>query len=196
MTRIKYSDPTIPGSYIDSYRSFRIKNYVDFDTNLGPIKRIATVFDKLISIQENAIIEHYINERVTQSGIEGQSAVLGYGDILSPNFRNMSNFGTQHKWSVVQADTIYGIDWKNRVVWEVGLQRSSSGGLFLDARDISKEAFIEKWMRETALVISNNRSDKFNNYNDDTMNGEGIVAGYDKNTKDVYFIFHKKTEVI
>lgn len=196
MTRIKYSDVTIPGSYIDSYRSFKILNYVDYNSNFGPIKRLCVVFDKLIAIQENAIIELYTNERQTQMGVEGQSAILGYGDVLSPNFRKMSNFGTQHKWSVVQADTLFGVDWKRQIIWEVGTQRSGSGTLFMDAMDITKESFIEKWMRETALSISNNRSDKFNSYGDDTLSGEGIVSGYDLKTKDVYFIFHKKTENI
>lgn len=192
-TRIKYSDPTIPGSYIDSYRSFRVNNYMDFDTNFGPINRLGVVFDRLVSVHEDAIVEHYVNERQVQMS-EGQSAILGFGDVLSSASRKMSNFGTQHQWSVVQADSLYGIDWKRQVIWECTLQRSDSGSLFLDARDISKEASIEKWMRDTALLITNNRSDKFNYYADDTMNGEGIVTGHDPQTGDVYFIFHKKTE--
>lgn len=193
MTRVKYSDAVIPGSYVDAYRSFRINNYQDFDTNFGPIMNLEVVYDRLVSIHEDAIVEHYVNERITQN-TDGGSPILGYGDVLSKNFRKMANFGTQHKWSVVSADQLYGVDWKRKIIWEVGLHRSDSGSLFLNAKDLTKEAYVQQWMRETAIEISDNRTDKVNIYGDNTMYGEGIVSGYDDYTKDVYFIFHKRVE--
>jgi hypothetical protein len=108
----------------------------------------------------------------------------------------MATFGTQHKWSVIEGDTLYGVDWKRQVIWMVDLQRSTTGSRYLEAKDITKELYVKKWMRDTALVISGGDYDVTKKYADDTMNGDGIVTGYDPDTGDVYFIFHKRTENI
>jgi hypothetical protein len=193
--RIKYSDGHIPGSYIDGYRTFRIANYKDFDTNNGEIVKLAVVFDKLVSIQEDSINEHFVNERITAPSVDATAAVLGKGDVLSDQFRKMANFGSQHKQSIVEADSLFGVDWKRNIIWEVTLSRSPGGGLYLDAKDLSKEQLIEKWMMELANTINQGRADKVNNYKDIVMKGEGINSGYDLNTGDIYFTFHKRTEI-
>ncbi len=192
-TRIRYTDEHIPGSFIDGYRSFRQNNFVDFDSSNGNIIKIAEMYDALISVQEDAISEHYIDERVTNPG--DQRTILGYGDVLSKQFRKIANFGSQHKWSIIESDSLYGIDWKRNIIWEVSLKRSQAGKLYVDAKDLTKEAFIEEWINDIFEEFSSGRSDKTNEYLDLTLKGEGIVSGEDVKYSDVYFTFHKRTEV-
>lgn len=193
ITRIRYSDSHVPGSFVDAYRTFRTNNFIDYSTENGEIISINAVYDRLVSVQLEAINEHYIDERITQQGQDG--TVLGYGDVLSKSSRKMSNFGSQHQWSIVEADSLYGIDWQKNVIWQVSLERSSTGNLFLGAKDLTKEAYVEQWINDMFEEFSSGRSDKTNEYLDNTMNGEGIVSGVDEKYSDIYFTFHKRTEI-
>ena len=191
-TRIRYSDEHVPGSFVDAYRTFRLNNYVDYSMGNGEIISINEVYDRLVSVQVETINEHYINKN---PNAQGDPTILGSADVLSKTSRKMSNFGSQHQWSIIEADSLFGVDWNKNVIWKVDLQRSGTGSLFLNAADITKTALIEEWMNEIFEEFSSGKSDKTNEYLDDTLNGEGIVSGNDLKNESVYVTFHKKTEL-
>ena len=194
IVRVRYSDENIPGALTDAYRVFRYSNYKDFDSGLGEMITIDTIFDRLITIQEDSINEHYVNERLQTA--EGQGSVYGYGDALSKSFNQLAEYGSQHKFSIVKADTgLYGVDWKRSIIWNVIAKTSQTGKTSLAVENLTESQMISKWMKDILNVIGSGYTDKTNIYGNDTLNGEGIVSGYDYDLGDMYFTFLHRTDI-
>lgn len=191
-TRVRYSDEYISGSFIDSYRTIMEASYKDFNTANGPINGVATLYDSLITFQESAINEHYIERQKTTTTDEGE-IVIGTGDILSKECRKLSDYGTQHQWSIISTrSAIYCVDRLERAIIRVGINTNDQGKSYLGAENISRSYLIQKTLYDI-LESFTVRTDKMNILKDTPVNGEGICVGYDPMYNDVLFTFIDST---
>jgi hypothetical protein len=116
-TRIRYSEPLIPGSFINSFRSMPLANYEDFDVTKGPIKRIFNHLGYLVSYQKEAINLHYIGDRQAKVDTDQGELFMGSGEVLAKEVKVLSNNGIQHRFGVVKGDRgIMSLDWNKRTI--------------------------------------------------------------------------------
>ena len=115
--RIRYSDMEVPGEISNSYRRLLYGNYKDHDQHFGPINAITELNGWLCSIQDDSINRHYVNEKQIQEAGLQSALILGTGAVLPANFMRLSNFGSQHLWSVTKiGNARYGVDWNKRTL--------------------------------------------------------------------------------
>jgi len=115
-TRIRPSLTHIIGGVKDGYKVFIPGDQKDFDFSYGPINKIVSDGNNIISFQDKAINLHPVAERVTQPTSSGSTAVLGESTSLTQYKQTLiTNYGTQNQGSVIQ--TLMGIhcfDWRER----------------------------------------------------------------------------------
>ena len=191
---IAYSDADIPGSIIDPFRSFRSGNYKNFDIKYGSIVKLAEYFDHMVSVWEDGILEHFVNERIAMG--QGQGSVYGYGDVLSDKTLTLAEYGSQNQFGVGETETgIYGVDWKRGIIWMVKGQYSSTGRFFLSAYDLTEKEMVKTWLYNILDDAVDGITDKTADFKDDTIEGSGIVVGYDPVLGDIYFtVLYKKDQ--
>lgn len=193
--RIRVSAKHNDTSFLSGYSIFSPNNYVDFDKSGGDIIELVSLNDELISIQENRIVQHYIDERALTSDSDGQSLILGYGPILSDQFRTLAEYGAQQKNAVKECgDTVYGIDLMAKKIWSIGGQTSQFGKIIMFAKEISMDNMIEseidKIYNELSIV-----SDRVNPFKDNPVSNNGVMIGYDPMEKEVYFIYKNMNDI-
>ena len=94
---------------MSGYSLFSPSNYVDFDKQIGEINYLGGISDELVSVSENRIIQHYVDERQLQTEESGTNLILGHGPIISDQYKVLAEFGSQHKNGVKNCgDSIYG----------------------------------------------------------------------------------------
>jgi len=191
-TRIRHSPKKVPFAYVDNYRNLQINDYKDFDLQFGQIMSIEHIEETLISIQEGAINEHYINEEALKAPTTAGELTLGLGPILSDKINILAYYGTQHQWSICKGFTgIYGWDWKKRVLWKVKAGQTAIGTRSMAVQSLSQEKMIDKWLFDFSNSI-NTRTDILNQLKDTPANGEGIVVGYDPENHEILFTLIKR----
>ena len=185
---IAYSDKDIAGSIADPFRVFRSANRKDFSMSHGPINKLAVYMDNLISIQDDAINQHYVNERIVMG--KGEENVYGYGDVLADKTRMLAEYGSQHQFSIVETQTgVYGMDWKRGIIWNVTGKYGSTGSFYLVAVDITEQQLIKTWTEKVINDAVGGYTDRSTELRDDTINGSGLVAGYDPDLGNIYFTY-------
>lgn len=182
---IEYSHKHTPGSPQDGYRMIDLAALREYDYRLGPIKSLQVLNNLLISIQQNGINRHFVNEKaVLNQGTSAGELLLGNGDILDPKHLNLSDYvGTQHQWSVVSSDkVVYGIDFNKRKAWRItpDLQPDLQVELLSDT----------KGYRQTLheLCETNSMDSDITEFlPDNPVCNAGIVAHFDRKHNDIYF---------
>lgn len=194
--RIWYTDKHIPGEVVDSYRSVDGNNYKDFEYMHGEINRIFEYLGRLVSVQDDIMSQHYIDEKQIKTDANQVDLVMGVGDILSDKTRRIADFGTQHQWSCVKTDNaIYGVDFRNRVIWQIGLKSTSSGNSYVGAEDLLKKTFNTKWLYDVVDRYTSSYSDIMVDLEDNPVNLKGIAAGFDRKYGEVLFTLLNYEEV-
>lgn len=184
-TRIRHSAYHTPYSYTDGYRLFDVNSYKDYDLQYGQINSLQVLSDTLISIQEGTINQHYNSEQQLKTPTISGDLILGTGPILAQQVRRLAEYGTKHQWSVKKGFTgIYGWDFERKVIWKVG-----SGENGLQASPLTLTKGIEKWIYDLSDNIDT-RTDRVTSFIDNPVNYEGIVTGYDRKFKEMYFTLH------
>jgi hypothetical protein len=186
-TRIRHTPLNIPYALTDAYRVLNAGDFKDYDLAFNQIVALINLHGMLVSVQEDAINEHFIEEQQLKAPQTSGDLVLGLGAILSQNVRRIANFGSQHQWSVHKLG--YGVDWRRRILWGLGVGSSpDTGNTYGIIKNLSKECLIERWVYE--LFDSYDlRTDIINVLPDTPVNGIGIVTGYDPKYRDVIFTF-------
>lgn len=177
-TRIRPSITHVFGAIRDGYRQFIPANAKDFDYSFGEIQAIVSIMDMLYSFQNRAINLHPINERVTQQGTQGSTAVLGESSGLT-QFRQIvkQGYGTQHRFGVVVANqAIYCIDWNKRAILRIAGQE-------VQILDINKS--VQSWFRNIISLGSTGYSDVLEQLPNSHPCGRGIHGIYNKKYKEV-----------
>lgn len=188
--RIRFSEINDSTSLIDGFREFKEYARKDYTTTDGQIMRLMEDDGYLISICEKAINIHYVNERLTQLNPNSSEFVLGKGDILSEKVKKLANYGTQHKWSVVKGERIYGVDFLRRIIWCLGEDAYKS----LDVVDLTAEKFVQSEIKDI-LTEWESLSEEDWLFSDSPISKEGIVGIWDPNNKEILFAFIRRGKV-
>jgi len=177
-TRIRPSIKHIFGALRDGYRQFIPADAKDFDYEAGEIQAIVYMFDYLYSFQNRGINLHPINERVTQEGTAGSTAILGQSTGLT-EFRQViqKGYGTQHRFGVIKTpQAIYCIDWNKRSIMRI------VGGQ-VEQLDIKKG--VQSWFRRIVALGSTGYSDALEILPNEHTCGLGIHGVYNRKYKDI-----------
>lgn len=177
-TRIRPSITHIFGAVRDGYRQFIPADAKDFDYAFGEIEAIATNYDALYSFQLRAVNLHPVNERVTQQGTQGSTAILGSSQGLT-EYRQVikEGYGTQHRFSVIKSNgALYCIDFNKRSILRIG-------GAQVENLDIVKG--VQTWFRKIIDIYSTGYSDVLENLPNAHPCSLGIHGGYNRKYKEV-----------
>ena len=192
-TRIRYSAINTIGSFIDGYRIWDVDAYRDFELADGEIISLATLHKNLISFQKTSINQHFINEQEQKADITTGKMVIGLGDILSKQRKQLTIGGCQHAKAVVTTpNAIYCVDYLKKGIWEITGASSMSGTIILGAKEISIEKEVDAYLKDVLESLSGD-VDMKGMLVDDPFNGIGIVCGYDPKYKEVLFTFLNAT---
>jgi hypothetical protein len=177
-TRIRPSIKHIFGAVRDGYRQFIPADAKDFDYSAGQIQAIAVLFDTLYSFQNRAINIHPLNERITQQGTAGSTAILGESSGLTEYKMTIKQgYGTQHRFGVVLANqALYCIDFNKRAIMRIAGQQ-------VQMLDIEKG--VQTWFRNIIALGSSGYSDVLESLPNEHTCGRGIHGIYNKKYKDV-----------
>ena len=131
--RIKYSQRKVPGATYDSYRTWDLAAFEDFDPRIGPMVKISSQSGRLFTVSEAGLLAHSVNERGIVGDGQGAGLVIGEGEVLSPHvFHIGDGMGSQHQWSMIKGEAgFYGYDHRRRAIWRFN-------GESLEAISVSK----------------------------------------------------------
>ena len=199
ITRIKYTNKYLSGMILDAWRETDLSYRQDYDIEKGELTGMFNIGGTLVSIQEKAINQHYVNQKLTKSANDGsggeESLIIGIGDVLSENVRVMAEFGSQHTLSMIQkGKAVYGIDWKRSIVWNIGYRAADNGNVYLAATDMTRQYGISKYMRDLKerYITDIDYNDRLSYIGDNPLSGEGISSGIDNRYDEIYFTFNKR----
>jgi len=185
-TRIKYSNLHTPNAFSDAYRTIDKAAYKDFDFRMGSINKILDLNAKLISIQDQGMNLHYVNDRamLSQGNASAGQLLLGAGDILAQKAENITDFfGTQHQWSVVKTDNAaYGIDANKRKIWRLVVGQ----GLELISDTKHYRAKLYEILEQGPNSF---HSDIIESIPDNPVCKGGIVGAFSRSNNDIIFAF-------
>jgi hypothetical protein len=184
--RIWVSENKLDGELIDNWRNFNFNDYIEVDGNYGEINAIRTVNDNVIYLQRQAVGRAFISPQTMIPDSSSTEIVTGTGDVLAGYQYLSTNYGTLHKFSVVEGSTgLHFIDALNKK-WCV-----FNGKIFA----VSDNLFFSTDIRE---ILTSNIIETEN-----PLQGVGIYGTYDleynrvhmtflgsKNNK---FVFHRET---
>jgi len=172
-TRLRSSDKRVSGAYYNAFKSFRANEYQDYDEQFGPIVALFNHSNNLISVQNDAINMHYLNEKSNGQFdiVTGSSTKYIYEDAYMK-----ASFGAQSRDHTFQTkDHVYGVDVKNYKIWVIGVGSSPEGKQIVAVKDLGYEKKIEKEL----LSLFERITGKLNY----------ITIGYDDYHKEVLFTF-------
>jgi hypothetical protein len=196
-TRIYFSPTSVNGELTDAFRLISPIAYRDYPMVNGPIYKLIDISGSLISIQENKINQHKLGQRTLSSeSVSGDIVLKDSGIYLNKETYSVADFGTQHRESVITTGvSVYGVDFKKRIIWSITGAESVSGNTRLSGNDLVSSKMISGWLEQ----LSNQYSvitDKTMFLNENQTNGIGIVSGYNARYKEVYFTFLLKKNIL
>lgn len=185
LNRIYFSNKHVDGSFVDAYREFSIGQYQDFNFENGEILKLIKTNNYLFSIQKSSINQHFGSSELMQSS-DSSSIIIGDKNILSDKYRQLSEFGTQHKESVVNGELgIYGVDWIKERIWRIKGASTATGttAFGVEPLESTKALFdIFKWFK-TVLGGSELEQNLMGDI------ATGIHSTYDEKNKQILFTF-------
>ncbi|MFK7946421.1 MAG: hypothetical protein AB8G11_02435 [Saprospiraceae bacterium] len=165
----------------DAYRSILGGQIKTFNLNDGKIVKLLEQNGNLITIHENAIHGHPVNERIAVS--EESKLSIGYGEILPEQTQKISRYGTQYLFGACKDDQkrIYGIDVNNQVIWRLGQ------GFEL----LSKVKMCQKEVHY--LIFGNNIDERYQKVILDGYETDFVNLYFDHRFDEVLFTIHNHT---
>jgi len=182
---IIFSTKHLFGSFVDSYRDVAIAAIKEYDFRLGAITKLVNFNGILISIQEEGINRHYVNERaILDSGTSTGELTIGEGDILADKHQNLTDYvGSQHQWSIIETDAfLYGIDFNKRKIWRVPRQIAAPEML-------SDSKKVRSLITELCEPVES-QSDIINEFPDNPVSTGGIAGYFDRKYNQIGWSFN------
>lgn len=170
--RVWISQQKLDGELLDSWRNFNFNDYLEVDGNYGEINKLVNTNDVVIYIQNSAVGRLFIREQETINSTEGTEISFGTGALLGGYRYFSTDYGTNHKFSVVKSPTgVHFIDASNKkwIIFNGGILTLSDNLLFSkDIQGILKGSIVDT---------------------EDPLNGIGIYGNYDLINNRVYMTF-------
>lgn len=185
--RVMYSQKHETGAFLDGYRDVLVLDYQDYDFRMGGITKLHNFNGVLISVQEEGINRHYVNERSTLEGQPGTSGLvtIGTGDILGTKHDNLTDFaGSQHQWSIIDTENfLWGVDFNKRKIWRVP-RAVNTVEMVSDTKTFRKE------ITEMCEAV-NSHSDVIHalEFPDNPVGDGGVSVGFDVKHREIIWSF-------
>ena len=137
-TRVHYSDTKVSSELVDSWTKFRALNYIDVDSQYGPINNILTFKNQLYFWQDHAFGWLAVRERELLSANNATTLVLGTGGVLDRyDYLSIIN-GCINNNAICNSDnSIYWFDGLNREICEYSGQSINK---------LSKNKGVQSWL--------------------------------------------------
>lgn len=117
-TMVKYSEKKINGEEIDSWTRFKSTNYIEVDSEHGPITNLLTYNNLLYFWQPNAFGTLAVNPRTLLSDNNGLELTLGTGGVLDRYDYFTTGIGNSFVNGVMQSNNgIYWLDNKSNDIY-------------------------------------------------------------------------------
>jgi hypothetical protein len=170
---IRASKVKTPGEYIDSWTDFLTNEELAVDGSYGAITRLVNNNDNVFAYQPKGVSYISINPRVQTVGSDGLSVELGTGQVLA-RYQYISTLtGCSHKNGIVNTgSSVYHYDSINNGIFKIA-------GTNLEG--ISDSKAIHKLLTEKVNTVDLKQ--------DNIVNGNGVLLGYDRLNNDIYFSF-------
>lgn len=178
-TRIYNSAVKINGETIDSWRSFKPNDYIDLESEYGPINKIIAHEDSFVTFQDDAISSVGVNPRAVVQGNDEISLELGTGLTLNDYSYLSTTNGSKHQYSVIAGKSfIYFVDIKSAKLFRVSRQ-----GL----EPISDAKGLNSYLAKNLIdSIKLNKADG----GDNPLELNGVTGYYDHMNNEVVMTFH------
>jgi len=179
---VKVSKTKINGEAQDSFTLFPINDFIEVQTNHGPITTLSNVNDKLLFWQENAFGVLSVNDRSLVQDSGGAALVLGTGGVLDRYDYVSDKVGSTNNQHVVASQSgVYWLNTKDKSIYR-----------FTNAlENITKSKQMQSWFEERLSpanlqynVIRTVYDKRYNQvlmsfYNTSTANG--VTLSFDEN---------------
>lgn len=128
--RVYHSNLKENGEYIDSWLKFQPSNYLDADSQYGPITHMRNFHDKLIFWQQSAMGLFSVNERTLTTDDSNLPLILGTGGVLTryDYIDNTAGMKEEQYCDTMSDSTLYWYDDHNN---EIKAYQNGTGVLSL-----------------------------------------------------------------
>lgn len=171
--RIRYSTEKNYGENQDKFRTFLPNDYIDLDSNQGPITNIKYKQDRLVYWQPDEIGYIPINERALTQNSIGQPVQLGIGGLFERYDQMIEKIGNSNQFGLIESAMGYHwYDAKRKIFLNMDLS------LKLSPESIMKG--LDKFFKQIPVTFVNS---------DNPMFGYGCHGGYDPMSRIVFYTF-------
>ena len=120
-TRVYNSEKKINGEASDSWSKFLPNNFIDLESQYGPITKLIAYRDRLLAFQEEGIALLSVNYQSVVQDIDSTSLVLGTGGVLDRADYVSTTTGSKHNTSILSTPVgLYWFDANNKKVYRMG----------------------------------------------------------------------------
>lgn len=115
--RILLSERNLTQNFFNSFRDLKGFNYRDYGVELGPIIKIVSIKNLLLSVHPGGILAIGVDDKTLVA--EGGSVFVNTAEALSPTSKTISDvFGSTNPESIVKTEmTVVGVDYSASAVW-------------------------------------------------------------------------------
>lgn len=115
--RVLLSEKNQTQAFFNSFRNLKGFNYRDYGVEFGPIIKLISLKNILISIHPTGVILIGVDDKTLVA--EGSDVFINTAEALSPTSKTVSDlYGSSNPESIVRTDTtISGVDYRASVVW-------------------------------------------------------------------------------
>ena len=164
--RVRASLTKINGEFTDSWLRFPANQYIEVDSQYGPLSALKVVNDRLLFFQTQAFGTLSVNERALIETQTVSQLSLGVADLLDRYDYGKTNIGCYHwRQLTLTPDALYWVDFLGKAAFKY------STGL----QEVSLMKGMDSWFRENLI-------------NGDHDVAEGLHVFHDPDFKEVYIV--------
>ena len=183
--RICFSDRYIENAFVDQWRNIDLGSHKDF-SGKGILNGLIGTKERLYSFWTNGVMLHVPSQPTSVATNTGEVVIGQQGEVLSDKaYEITKDYGLQHTQAVGESiNYIYFVDALNRAIVQI-----PKGSAQFDVISI-KQGINSLLLSEFDAI--NHHSDYRYQIPDLPSFGEGIVIGFNKKYKEVYFGYRCK----
>lgn len=194
--RMRYAGEKIPGELNNTFRTFKIGNYIDIDGQRGQINDVRSRDSKLFYWQDHSVGYAPITERQLIAGdMAGSATALGVTGVLDRYEDIDTYFGNQHQFGLVETE--YGFAWfdmRRRAFMVMGIGSKPEEVSLVKGLQV----YFNNEFNEGNIPFPNTYSTVYNTNNlnipEAPLLGYGIIGVYDPRFKMTYLTFKYNNE--
>jgi 3-phosphoglycerate kinase len=182
-TRFIYSEIMAIGSLVDNLRTFLPGNIYDLPIKDGPVVHHELCNGEILAFQPYNFSQLYFNSNTLIPNSDGVDIIIGSGAVIRSKPKNLSSFGSKHKWGILKGksdsgkDTVYWINSENGKVLRFGNDGTRNITVIKKMRTFFKKSL--KWVGDY----------------DTPADGKGICCVWDERNLEAIFTVRAKRKM-